>query len=541
MSAVALTMKSTYCPSYLKLFPWVVLLFAFMGLSSCAIAPATVKKAMRMEGLSFSSDAALYRLMEQATVKPASAQSAEALGEFVERWKKRGLGPSYTLAPDREGMPAYQIHFDQSGSGCYPLNYFDEVDSAEGLVVGKIPHYQRAGVGAPLIALRENRHLEPIEKYYPPEAITRALTAVALTGPMKSGVQKVEIQLLCPLVNASVGSGRMKHPLAADFTAPWATLLSRSGELNRNGVLDLLTAMPKRPPQLYLMQPYDPDKEPLIMIHGLLSTPLAWAEVSNELWADDTIRQRYQIWHYLYNTSAPALYSARLLRTQIRELRQLLDPHGNDVASQHITLLAHSMGGIISKAVVTEPGDAFWNAALKVPHETLTLTPEDRIQLQDAFEWEPERTVRRIIFVAVPHRGSDFADNAIGRLGHWLSAPPAPFKAFYQRISASNPGVFTPEYVALGRGELDSISSLSPRQPTLPILADLPFAYPLQAHSIIGNRGKPGPLGESSDGVVPYQSSHLEGVASELVVPANHGAYRHPAAMAEIKRCLKLP
>lgn len=64
---------------------------------------------------------------------------------------------------------------------------------------------------------------------------------------------------------------------------------------------------------------------------------------------------------------------------------------------------------------------------------------------------------------------------------------------------------------------------------------------PLQAHSIIGDRGKPGPLKQSSDGVVPYRSSHLKSAASELIVPAPHAAYRHPAALAEIKRCLKLP
>lgn len=532
-------MKFLIGPRCLSLYSGIVGVILF-GLSSCAVAPATVKKVIRFENDS-STDARLHQLITQATREPSSSDSAQALGEFVERWKKRGLGPAHTLAAPMAGGVAYRVHFDGGSAGCYPLEYFDQVDSAHGLKVGKIAHYRRAGVGAPLIALRENRHREAIEQYFPDEAITRPLTAVATKGAVKSGIQDVEIRLLCPLVNPTVGTGRNKRPLAAGFTAAWATLLSRSGELNRNGILDVITATPKRPPQLYLMQPYDPNKEPLVMIHGLLSTPLAWAEVSNELWADDTIRQRYQIWHYLYNTSAPALYSARLLRKQIRDVRKVLDPRGEDPASRHITLLAHSMGGLVSKAIVIEPGDAFWKAAINVPHETLNLTPEDRNELQDAFEWQPERTVRRIIFVAVPHRGSDFADNLLGRIGQRFATPPVPFKAFYQRISKSNPGVFTPEYAALGTGELDGISSLSPRQPTLRILADQPYAYPLQAHSIIGNRGKPGPLSQSSDGIVPYSSSHLDGVASELIVPADHGAYHHPEALAEIKRCLKLP
>ena len=108
-------------------------------------------------------------------------------------------------------------------------------------------------------------------------------------------------------------------------------------------------------------------------------------------------------------------------------------------------------------------------------------------------------------------------------------------------MSATNPGVFTPAYEQLGRGKLDSVHSLSPRQPTLRIMADLPLAPGVQVHSIMGNRGRPGPVEQSSDGIVPYWSSHVEGAASELLVPTRHRAFRHPQAIAEIKRVLKLP
>ncbi len=511
-----------------------------LGLASCSIAPASLHKLMPKFGAEPSSDADLHRLLTRAMVTPATPDAAQALGAFIERWKKRGLGPDRTLAA-MPGGPAYHVHFPVGEFGCYPLSYFDELNSALDLKVGKIPHYHRSGLGTPLVALRENRHQQPIETYYPPEAITRPLTALAKAGPLKGGVQDVEIRLLCPLVHQTVPKSGAQESLAADFSAPWAALLARTGKLHREGYLDVFTSAPKRPAQLYLMEAYNPKKEPLIMIHGLFSTPLVWSGVSNELWADESIRERYQIWHYLYNTSASPLYSARLLRTQIRELRQLLDPSGKDPASKHISLLTHSMGGIVAKAIVSEPKEAFWKAAFKVPHETLNVFPEDRDTLQDAFEWQPERTVRRVIFVSVPHRGSDFADNSIGRLGRSLTAPPQPFQAFYNRISATNPDVFSDDYLALAHGKLDSISTLSPRQPTLRILSGLPFAYPLQVHSIIANRGRSGPLAESSDGVVPYHSSHLEGVNSELIVPCNHWACRHPSTITEIKRCLKLP
>src|SRR4029079_4430724 len=115
--------------------------------------------------------------------------------------------------------------------------------------------------------------------------------------------------------------------------------------------------------------------------------------------------------------------------------------------------------------------------------------------------------------------------------GRWITAPPSQFTEFYQRISRDNPGVFTPQYDAMWRGKLNSVSALSPRMPTLQILCGLPYAHPVQVHSIIGDRGRTGPLEQSSDGIVPYTSSHLDGVASELVVPAGHSAFRHPRAL----------
>lgn len=512
------------------------IIFWCVQLISCAIAPATVKR-IRSNSEGPKGQDALQNLLSTALASPNSPSSSEALARFVERWKSQ-IGTSSGQL--KTGNLTYDIEFIGQGPGCYPLNYFDEISPAGDYVIGKLEHHMRTGVGAPLVALRENQHREPIESWFPPEVISRPLTALAEAEPIKQGVRKVRVRLLCPLINPTVVCHGKTQPLAADFSVPWAATLARSGKLNQSRVLDMLRRMPSRQPRLYLMEPYDPKREPLIMIHGLLSTPLAWAETSNGLWSDDEIRQRYQIWHYHYNTSAPALYSARILRGQIKELRAILDPDGNDPASRKTTLLTHSMGGLVGKALVVRPGNVFWNAAFKVPHETLNLSKEDQASLQEAFEWEPESSIHRIIFVAVPHRGSDFADNLVGRIGTWITAPPVGFQTFYKRISKSNPGVFTEAYEQLGSGRLDSVSSLSPRQPTLKILADLPFGQPIRAHSIIGDRGKTGPVELSSDGIVPYHSSHLKEAVSEVIVPEGHSAFRHPAAMEEIRRVLRL-
>ncbi|MEN3940476.1 alpha/beta hydrolase [Prosthecobacter sp. SYSU 5D2] len=523
------------------MFSWT--LAAAVLLNSCALAPARLIRPLQSQIRQINAEppASLHQLLSTVvTEAPDSPEGSKALGEVVERWKKEKLPARSPVKVKDKDAIHFEVVMEGAHPGDDPLSYFDEIQAASGFKTTRIRHHQRPGIGAPLIALRENKERERIERFFPPEAISRPLTAVAEAGPAQRGVQRVRIRLLPSLKYETVMYKGRKQLLAADFSSSWAAALSRAGALRQSGILDMLTPTPKRKPQLYLMEAYDPQKEPLIMIHGLLSTPLAWADISNDLWADPRIRSRYQIWHYLYNTSAPALYSSRILRSQLKELRLLLDPDGNDPAMQKTTLLVHSMGGLIGKSLIVTPGDAFWEAAFTVPPEQLKLSAEDRKVLNEAFEWQPDRTIHRVIFISTPHRGSRMADNPVGKVGSLLTRPPVQFQDFFKRIYADNPGAFTPAYEALGTGRMDSVSSLSPKQPTLRILADLPIPGHVRTHSIIGNRGWKGPLEKSTDGIVPYTSSRLEGATSELIVPARHGAFRHPAAKAEIVRILHL-
>jgi hypothetical protein len=68
---------------------------------------------------------------------------------------------------------------------------------------------------------------------------------------------------------------------------------------------------------------------------------------------------------------------------------------------------------------------------------------------------------------------------------------------------------------------------------TIPITPGIPY------HTIMGDRGK-GDAPNSSDGVVPYWSSHMKGAQSELIVPSGHAAHQNPQAIEEVRRILKL-
>ena len=522
----------------------IVLTFAVAALLVACATPGKIKRIDRSKTCHCDpKNATLGKLLEKALADPESHESTHALAYFVEQWhqEKSGVNEGDVEVQASDGqMRRYRVNFESAYSRD-PLGYFEEISPAYDFKVKKLKHHQRDGVGAPLLAIRENKGRELIESFFPPEAITRPITAVITGGRKVVGLQKVQIDLLSPFRQDKIRLNGRSRSLAADLSVPWAFLLAKAGKLKRAQLVDFIDSTPGRDPGLFLMEPYAPDKEPLIMIHGLLGTPLIWAELTNTLWADDEIRSRYQIWHFLYNTSAPALYSGRILRDQLREVRPLLDPSGRDPAMQSTTIIAHSMGGIITRSLLTRPGEAFWDVAFNQSFDSLKLSDKDRKSLKEAFYWDSTPHVKRVIYIAASHRGSNFADNPLGWLGRLAARPPkSGFRDFYERISEANPGAFTKAYKELGEGKLDSVHALSPRQPSLPILASLPNNHRVREFSIIGNEGKAGPLEESSDGIVDYWSSHIDRAESEKIVPAGHYAFKHSEAVAEVKRVLKL-
>ena len=85
----------------------------------------------------------------------------------------------------------------------------------------------------------------------------------------------------------------------------------------------------------------------------------------------------------------------------------------------------------------------------------------------------------------------------------------------------------------------NSIDTLSPNNRFVVEIEKFPTVPGIPFHTIEGDRGR-GDAPNSSDGVVPYWSSHMAGARSDLIVPSNHSAPRNPQAIAEVKRILRL-
>jgi pimeloyl-ACP methyl ester carboxylesterase len=290
-----------------------------------------------------------------------------------------------------------------------------------------------------------------------------------------------------------------------------------------------------QPAGLALARPYSRGKIPVILIHGLGSSPKSWAPMIEALEADPSLRERYQFWTFDYATCAPILYSAHLLRQDLRAARGRLDPDRTDSAFDHMILIGHSMGGLLAKMMAQDSRSYLWELRSPQPFEKLVGPPEDRDLLRQVVFFKSQPEVRRLIFIATPHRGSRLDRGIIRRVGGRLCRLPDPLKQVHQRLLASNgPAFFTP---MLRRRLPTSIDQLAWEHPELQALVALGIDPGVTYHSIIADLRDP-PLAGGTDGVMPYASAHLDGASSELLVHGGHLCQAHPLVIREVGRIL---
>jgi hypothetical protein len=201
-----------------------------------------------------------------------------------------------------------------------------------------------------------------------------------------------------------------------------------------------------------------------------------------------------------------------------------------------MVVIGHSMGGCISRLLITDTGDQLWTLMFNKPPAQTRLPAKTRKLLTQTLIFQHRPEIGRVIFICAPLRGSDMATISIGRIGSMLIRTPslllAAEKDLFEAIT------FQTDDLKIRRAP-NSIDTLSPRNRFVRMINKIPIVSGIPYHTIIGDRGK-GDSPHSSDGVVPYWSSHMQGAQSECIVPCDHGAQRCPETFAEVLRILKL-
>jgi hypothetical protein len=186
-------------------------------------------------------------------------------------------------------------------------------------------------------------------------------------------------------------------------------------------------------------------------------------------------------------------------------------------------------------------GDDLWLKTFGKPPAEVKIAEENKVLFKDALIFNHRPEVGRVIFIAAPLRGADMASQWTGRLGSRLVK--APFKLLRAGTEAMKMITFHGDDLKLDRIP-NSVDTLAPNNRFVRNINEFPLTTSIPYNCIMGDRGKGGNKDKtkpcSSDGLVPYWSSHLDGAESELMVPSGHGAHQNAQAIEEVRRILVL-
>jgi pimeloyl-ACP methyl ester carboxylesterase len=250
---------------------------------------------------------------------------------------------------------------------------------------------------------------------------------------------------------------------------------------------------------------------------------------------DRRLRGRFQFWFFFYDTGNPIPYSAMHLRRALAGAVAQSDPEGRDPALREMVVIGHSQGGLLARMMAIDSGDRFWAGMSTRPIDEIDVSEATRSLLRQIFVFEPLPFVRRLVFLATPHRGSFVAEYSIvNLLARFIRLPQSLTTMTADLVTGNTDALlFDPE-----RPAFVSVYGMRPGSRLLGTLDETPLAPGVSAHSIIAVRGDLPGTGQS-DGVVDYESASVDWAESELVVPnSGHSVQGNPLAIEEVRRIL---
>ena len=381
-----------------------------------------------------------------------------------------------------------------------------------------------AGVGAPIVLVTSFDGLGHQE-------MRKKLPLRNLTAIVRFEGNTATLELIDPYQVETVSLAGKSHPLAADYDAAVMLGLSKA-RIDKLGLARLLR--PSRyndTVHLNFLQPYDPKRIPVLIVHGLDSTPATFAPMYFELLKDPKIRENYQFWVFSYPSGYPYPYSASLLRRELDHVKRDFPDHKNMV------IIGHSMGSMISRLMVTDAGDKLWIKAFGDPPSETKFTGHSRQVLLDALVFSDRKEIDRAVFylrtpsridprhqLGRPHRLASRQDARLHR-----RCPQRRVLCRHRRRCRTGDAKRTQQHRhALADQSLRRGNQQNPHRAT----------HPLSQYHGRPRQGRHARFLATAS--CAYWSSHLDGAVSEKIVPSGHGSHAHPEGIAEAGRILLL-
>lgn len=442
-------------------------------------------------------------------------------------------------------------------SGDHQTLFSDLISAYDSRLVDLDVNARRSGIGVSFIGALHDRHTvsarklniepnKPLNERIHPAGHVQLTAMVQPRGDdLKQVLAATEFDayFFNPTKQASIMMYGTEHPLTANFSAGYALWLSEN-QLQQISLMNMISRQDAMAlPELFMLRPYQPDQQVIIMLHGLASSPTTWVNLTNTLLSDPKLNDNYQVWQIAYSTNLPILENRYQIHQLIRQAFQTVDPTGQDRASRNAVIIGHSMGGVISRMLVSDTDLTTALARLddKKQYQLINRLPSDQRQtIKDRLTLSSLPQIDEAVFISAPHRGTDYADRWFTRAARRVIRLPVEFtKSVTAALSSdNNPQSF------LGSLYLQNgASQLSDRSSFVALTEDVQISPRVRYHTIVGNhRGdqdSTDAVGTAiSDGVVPYDSSHLEGAASETIITGRHNIHENPKTIVQLRKIL---
>ena len=417
---------------------------------------------------------------------------------------------------------------------------------------GLANQYHTYGLGVPLIAVMQNQASPgPEQKYYPP-SLTLPMTAFCEIQPQSAMVHQsgriqrsAVIHLFDPLERKTFQHANRIVPLESDITTPLAYHL-RDPLLNQSvlATATLLNAsLADKIHGVYMLEPFDPNKIPVVMVHGLWSSPVTWTQMFNDLRAVPEIQNNYQFWFYSYASGQPFTISAGQMREDLANVRRDLDPSNASRALDQMVLVGHSMGGLLSRMQVIDSGNEFWNLVGRGSIDDLHGNQHAISRIRSTLFFKANPSIKRVVTIGTPHQGSEFASATARWLSEKIISLPEMATNEILQLARENPNTLVNPQILTGT----SIDSLAPTAPSFTALNHIPTQASTKFNTIVGRLEKRHILPSfssavddpGSDGVVSVTSAQCDFAETNVIVPEEHSnLHFHPQSILEVRRIL---
>ena len=416
---------------------------------------------------------------------------------------------------------------------------------------------RRDGFGSEfVVVLPEEKRITPNKKYIVdplnfkyaegsnPNIHSARYLATTITAVPKSATSidqiingpEFQLKLHDPYKHEKVTVAGKQYALAANFSAPYGLWLAENN-LGRAAYLVLIDRDDNLiMPHLYMLEPYNPKKKVIVLIHGLASSPEAWIRLTNDIMGDPVLRENFQVLQVFYSTNMPILES----RFQINALVQqgFAQVANNAPAKKDAVLVGHSMGGVIARLMVSQAD--ITQDAFKLVQNTRIAQFKDNPLFKARLQMRPIPNFTRAIFLATPHRGTEYADRWHTKLARKIIRIPGAFLGAFADTLQGQIGLN--EFVKeLGHDLIQNgPSDLSENSKFTALTQDIQPSKDIKFHSIIGNTVDTQDTKLMSDDIVSYESAYLNGAVSSKVIKGGHSIQETPEAVLELRRILRL-